>query len=855
MVERAIGDEILTAGEKRVFAAVKEAMTVWLDTARALVLRTELPAKARTILDSSLTAAGEDEYVPDPDDIQASFPVWEAMLTDEILPTVALSFGEGFLASSRAADISAIAHQERHLEEVFDRLKIWPVGAFEELRPELLESLANGESIDQTRDRIGRVLSIDAPSQRIRADISDVDRRLADPDTPRSDLVSLRAERRRLWNSHDEALQEWQWKARRIARTEVQGAVEGGSQAAAAEIAAVTGEQMYKQWLATSDERTRRSHSVADGQIVRIEDKFRVGGSSLDHPADPRGRDKEIINCVTGDALLAWPGDHVVNATRRRQEGTFVHLHTIDGHDLTVTPNHPVLTLRGYVPAGFLEPGQQLIATCIPVTPEIQDGPPRADETFRAARMNGVGQRVVGSGVQFHGDPSAGAEVEIVWTDGELWEQDEIASRGSFHDPRFFRLHDAQSSGAGSGGSMGGLASGSVPRSDPRAGSVGSPGNVGGSCEVPAFVVGEPGHTDPVSFGPGSGREGKLVKAAHDCGTRDPETLAHLQDADSLGMQLSEISHIDLFTGSHEVYNLTTGREWYTANGIALHNCRCTTRILDQSEVDDELGGKWGNLGVRPMSARMGPDPDESIDAAIGALAAEQRGEKAEWPKPVAPPAPKKAKAKNEFAGRSLDSLQNDMIRMVEDPNMDEATFTRLADEIDRREIKNAAARAQRATQRAAIRATQEDEYFRLTEGGMDDLEATSKAFGIPLDRLKRQRATEWLRAQGAQGKSLPALIKDYHLDIVLEETMRAEAATNGVMFKRQFLGKGGTYPFSSENLWRMPDDKAREYASEELLAHWDQFGRTTQEQIKANAMNDFDSLRNIRSASRDFNA
>lgn len=579
MVERAIGDEILTAGEKRIFAAVKEAMTVWLDTARALVLRTELPAKARTILDSSLTAAGEDEYVPDPDDIQASFPVWEAMLTEEILPTVALSFGEGFLASSRAADISAIAHQERHLEEVFDRLKIWPVGAFEELRPELLESLANGESIDQTRDRIGRVLSIDAPSQRIRADISDVDRRLADPDTPRSDLVSLRAERRRLWNSHDEALQEWQWKARRIARTEVQGAVEGGSQAAAAEIAAVTGEQMYKQWLATSDERTRRSHSVADGQIVRIEDKFRVGGSSLDHPADPRGRDKEIINC------------------------------------------------------------------------------------------------------------------------------------------------------------------------------------------------------------------------------------------------------------------------------------RCTTRILDQSEVDDELGGKWGNLGVRPMSARMGPDPDESIDAAIGALAAEQRGETAEWPKPVAPPAPKKAKAKNEFAGRSLDSLQNDMIRMVEDPNMDEATFTRLADEIDRREIKNAAARTQRATQRAAIRATQEDEYFRLTEGGMDDLEATSKAFAIPLDRLKRQRATEWLRAQGAQGKSLPALIKDYHLDIVLEETMRAEAATNGVMFKRQFLGKGGTYPFSSENLWRMPDDKAREYASEELLAHWDQFGRTTQEQIKANAMNDFDSLRNIRSASRDFNA
>ena len=574
-IERAVGDEILTAGEKRVLAAVKDAMTLWLDTARALVLRTELPARAATILDSSLTAAGDEDFVPDPDDVQASFPVWEALLANDIVPAVAVSFGEGFLQVSRAADISPIAYQERHLEQVFDRLKIWPVGAFEELRPELLESLANAESIDQTRDRIGRVLSIDAPSQRIRADISQVDRLLADPETPADRLVSLRAERRRLWNSHDESLQEWQWKARRIARTEVQGAVEGGSVAAAQEIAAITGEQMYKQWLATSDERTRRTHSVADGQIVRMGDKFRVGSSDLDHPADPRGRDKEIINC------------------------------------------------------------------------------------------------------------------------------------------------------------------------------------------------------------------------------------------------------------------------------------RCTLRILDQSEVDDELGGKWGNLGVRPMSARMGPDPDEAIESAVGILAQEQKGQKVEWPKPPPPPAPTKAKAKNEFAGNSLDTLQNRLVKMMEDPNMDEASFTRLADEIDRREIKNAAARTHRATQRDALRATQEDEYFRLTEDGMDDLTATSKAFGIPLEKLKRQRATEWLRSQGAQGKSLQALIKDHHLSIALDEAAKAEAATNGFMFKRQFLGPGGTYPFEESNLWRMPEAQAQKYASEELLAHWAQVGRTTRAEIEAYTMNDFDGLRGLQAASR----
>jgi hypothetical protein len=308
LTERMANDAVLVEGEKRIEAAVLAAIEAWLNAARALVLGEALP----------LTAAGED-VPPDIDDVQGSFEVWVQQLTDSVMPAIAETFGVGFLAAARSADLSVLPWQEAHLAEVFDRLKIWPEGAFEELRPELLESLAEGESIDQTRDRIGRVLSIDAPARSIRADISVLDRRLADPLLPPAEGVRLRRERRQLWSQKDEADQQWRWLARRIARTEVQGAVEGGALAGAQAIAAETGEPMYKKWLATSDERTRRAHHVADGQIVPVGEKFRVGRSDLDHPADPRGRAEDIINCRCTMQIL--DADEVSEAVKGKWGG------------------------------------------------------------------------------------------------------------------------------------------------------------------------------------------------------------------------------------------------------------------------------------------------------------------------------------------------------------------------------------------------------------------------------------------------------------------------------------------------------------------------------------------------------
>ncbi|KJF21960.1 MULTISPECIES: ADP-ribosyltransferase [unclassified Rhodococcus (in: high G+C Gram-positive bacteria)] len=288
LAERMRADARIRRGEKKVYAGVITAMTIWLDTARQLVLGQPVPA---------LTAAADDP-IPDIDAAQASFAAWARALEQHVEPAIAEAFGEAFAAQSRAADISPVHYQEHHMATVHDRLKIWPEGAFEELRPELLEAMQQNESIDgQITDRIARILDIDAPTRRIRADISAIDAEIADPETDREEIPFLKGKRLSLWNQHDESQQQWRWLARRIARTEIQGAVEGGSLASAQATAEVTGRPMFKAWLSTSDERTRASHNVADGQIVKLAEPFRVGTALLNHPAFPGGPAHEVINC------------------------------------------------------------------------------------------------------------------------------------------------------------------------------------------------------------------------------------------------------------------------------------------------------------------------------------------------------------------------------------------------------------------------------------------------------------------------------------------------------------------------------------------------------------------------------
>jgi hypothetical protein len=127
--------------------------------------------------------------------------------------------------------------------------------------------------------------------------------------------------------------------------------------------------------------------------------------------------------------------------------GEMVELHTRLGHRLTVTVNHPVLTPDGWVPAGQLEQGSQLIGACGPVDAAVigvvddQEPPPSAEDLFKSLQSQGF-RTVPMSPHDFHGDALLRKpEIDIAGSDSALLDVLQAAQRDSVTDAgNMFRL-------------------------------------------------------------------------------------------------------------------------------------------------------------------------------------------------------------------------------------------------------------------------------------------------------------------------------------------------------------------------------------------------------------------------------
>lgn len=131
--------------------------------------------------------------------------------------------------------------------------------------------------------------------------------------------------------------------------------------------------------------------------------------------------DKFHANCVVGDTKVSGPDVKV--GYRRHYEGEIVTLVTAGGHELTITPNHPVLTDRGWVNAGDLQEGDNLVSGSfgngyLALRPGEDDAPPSIEDVVSALSVVGA-TRVSGvpvSAEEFHGD-GGDSEIDIVARD------------------------------------------------------------------------------------------------------------------------------------------------------------------------------------------------------------------------------------------------------------------------------------------------------------------------------------------------------------------------------------------------------------------------------------------------------
>ena len=101
-----------------------------------------------------------------------------------------------------------------------------------------------------------------------------------------------------------------QWQSERLVRTEATAAANFAQTQAAQSI--FPPEQMQKEWIASFDDRTRDTHSEADGQIVMANNTFLVGGQQMMFPGDPMGGAAECINCRCSVAYIPIEGAQTV---------------------------------------------------------------------------------------------------------------------------------------------------------------------------------------------------------------------------------------------------------------------------------------------------------------------------------------------------------------------------------------------------------------------------------------------------------------------------------------------------------------------------------------------------------------
>jgi hypothetical protein len=242
------------------------------------------------------------------------------------------------------------------------------------------------------------------------------------------------------------------------------------------------------------------------------------------------------------------------------------------GEELTGTPNHPVLTQRGWVALGELDEAHDCVGRLdrdlVPATAvahHVEDVPPALEQVFDlaglAAGPAGRQRRLAREG-DFHGDVSDG-EIDVVAVHGLLKGRLEAAFTEKFGEDALPIADEELSllSGPGLGLNLADF------------GLVAAPSGVGGACEL--FALGGGSEMVPTNlFLVPAPDHAVLGGDVVDRPSVKAEPLREGAGRLSSRVGFSDIASkrfVDGWVG--HVFNLETSLGWYEANGVVAHNC------------------------------------------------------------------------------------------------------------------------------------------------------------------------------------------------------------------------------------------------------------------------------------------
>ncbi len=372
-------------------------------------------------------------------------------------------------------------------------------------------------------------------------------------------------------------------RATRIARTESGNALGGARKAAGDKLKEEMGPQvpMKQSWLSVLGDTTRDDHAALDGVPEDDQGMWNLNGVSVPWPAHYSLPAGDRCNCFPAGVLV---GGDFIGSQRAWYEGRFTEIIFCFGGRITFTPQHPIVTSKGLVPAGQIKPGDKVLAYNAKVDlpsmvaaggDEVQNKPVPIEKLFESfATAMGIVEIRRTQVDDFHGDAeSFQGNIEVVGADWSLLDDGKI---GQFEKQgnSVFILEPEQllvKAGFGSGFLSGYGIDGS-PSSFPRFPEPVSGGRIGGITPAGSLAVGVAAdfdsRLDQSSRQEGPGISGFLREALQrHSGSIAFEDVVEVRDFYSAGHVYDLQSRYGLVVAYNPLY---------TDIGIVSSNCQCT---------------------------------------------------------------------------------------------------------------------------------------------------------------------------------------------------------------------------------------------------------------------------------------
>lgn len=312
-------------------------------------------------------------------------------------------------------------------------------------------------------------------------------------------------------------------------------------------------------WRTSRDQRVRDSHADREGKRYR-----------WDRPPDD-GHPGHPVQCFPADARVWSPGGADL-LFRRWYQGPGVELQFQNGVLLS-TPNHPVLTARGWVAAKDVKEGDYLVEASSELAGSGEND--RHEVSFGdLAELcdRAVLRRFVGG--EFHGDASVEDEIDVVDVHGALGVDREAPSDENLSE---LALSMANHLGLGAGDRTKGV----------DAARLAADSSMSGLGETAPIGRARAPHTLDHRVASATDVDSSIAKPPRQDVAPDASVARDALDRLAVRVALTKVLEV---RRDRElcgwVHNLNVRSGWYICNGIVVHNCRCVAEaIIDVEKI------------------------------------------------------------------------------------------------------------------------------------------------------------------------------------------------------------------------------------------------------------------------------